>query len=370
MKILSISTDRKIFEEGSAVLARQMKYTRLFERLDIIIFSLRTLKLKAISYKPKANLNVYPTSSFSRFLYFLDAFMVARSLEKPDLVTAQDPFESGLAAFLISRYVGAPLHLQIHTDFLSPYFFQESFINKIRFYLARFLIKRARAVRVVSERIKQSIVRSGLKDSTSIKVLPIFVDIEKIKSSPIKNDLHSKYTQFDFIILIAARITKEKNIEMAIDVMTQVIKSHPRVGLLIVGDGSESEKLKAKSEGFKIKDNIMWEGWSDDLTSYYKTADLFLLTSNYEGYGMTVVEALAVGLPVIMTNVGCAGELLIDRVNGLITPVGDLEAMILALEHFLDDPILRESIKININKPVSILTEGEYLKGYKNSLTL
>ena len=60
------------------------------------------------------------------------------------------------------------------------------------------------------------------------------------------------------------------------------------------------------------------EPWTDDPFSYYKTADLFLLTSNYEGYGMAVVEAMAAGCPVIMTDVGLAGEVLIDKKDGLV----------------------------------------------------
>ena len=64
--------------------------------------------------------------------------------------------------------------------------------------------------------------------------------------------------------------------------------------LLIVGDGSELTKLKAISH--KLKANVIFSPWADDLPSYYKTADLFLLTSNYEGYGRTVVEATACDL--------------------------------------------------------------------------
>ncbi|MDO8493193.1 MAG: glycosyltransferase [bacterium] len=351
MKILTVGSDRKLFEEGSAVLARQMKNAESLERLDIIVYSLKDLNLKAKSYpdvsiedprlgKPsrdnlKANLSIYPTNSLSRFLYSVDAVRIAKNLDKPDLVSAQDPFESGVAAYLIARYFNVPLHLQLHTDFLSPYFYQESVLNKIRYYIAKFLIRRADNLRVVTERTKRSVVEAGLQSADKIQVQPIFVDTEKIKNSPIKVNLHQKYPQFEFIILMASRITKEKNIGLAIEAMKEVITKHPKTGLIIVGDGPEKEGLELKAKTYNLTPNIVFENWSDDLPSYYKTANLFLLTSNYEGYGMTVIEALSAGTPVVMSDVGCAGEVLIHGKNGLVFPVGDLAGLTALLERVI-----------------------------------
>lgn len=365
MKVLSIGTDRNLFEEGSAVSLRQIKYGKLVEKLDIIVFALRKLNLSPKRYP--LNVAIYPTNSLNRFLYFIDAFRIAMSLNKPDLVTAQDPFESGLAAFFASRYFGIPLNLQLHTDFLSPYFSKESLLNRLRILVAKFLIRRARSLRVVSERLKQSVIKANLKSDDAIKVLPIFVNVENIRGSVADVNLHKKYPQFDFIILMASRLTKEKNIGLAIDAMGEVVKNYPKTGLIIVGDGPESEKLKTKSEKLKIKNNIIWEGWSNDLASYYKTADLFLLTSNYEGYGMAIVEALSVGLPVVMSDVGCAGEVLIHERNGLIFAVGDLSGLVLSLNRFMSDLVLRGLIKSNIKATNFGLTEDKYFDEYKKN---
>ncbi|MBI3671782.1 glycosyltransferase family 4 protein, partial [Candidatus Azambacteria bacterium] len=115
-----------------------------------------------------------------------------------------------------------------------------------------------------------------------------------------------KYPQFEKIILMASRLTKEKNIPLAIEAMKEVVKKYPKAGLLIVGDGPEKEKLKAKRS--TLNANIIFEDWTDDLASYYKTSDIFLLTSDYEGYGRTIIEALVAGTPVVSTDVGYARE--------------------------------------------------------------
>lgn len=110
---------------------------------------------------------------------------------------------------------------------------------------------------------------------------------------------------------MASRLTREKNIGLAIEAIREIIKSKPRTGLVIVGSGQESEKLKAKSAKLNLEKNVIFEPWIDQETlySYYKTADLFLVTSLYEGYGMTLVEALAAGCPIVSTDIGVAREM-------------------------------------------------------------
>jgi glycosyltransferase involved in cell wall biosynthesis len=79
---------------------------------------------------------------------------------------------------------------------------------------------------------------------------------------------------------------------------------------VIVGDGSEKNKLK-------LDDNVVLDGWQNKETiySYYKTADMLLVTSDYEGYGLTIIEALAAGLPVLSTDVGIAREAGVEVTN-------------------------------------------------------
>jgi glycosyltransferase involved in cell wall biosynthesis len=79
---------------------------------------------------------------------------------------------------------------------------------------------------------------------------------------------------------------------------------------VIVGSGSELKNLKSRVLNLKLQDNVIFERWQDKeiIYSYYKTTDLFLITSDYEGYGLTIVEALASNLPVLSTDVGVARE--------------------------------------------------------------
>jgi len=138
---------------------------------------------------------------------------------------------------------------------------------------------------------------------------------------------------------MASRLTREKNIGLAIEVFAGIMNQESGIKnplLLIVGDGPERENLELRIKNYavpagrqELRSNAVIEPWTDDLASYYKTADLFLLTSNYEGYGRTVIEAQAAGLPILMTDVGVA--------IGEVVPVGDKAALVAALNKIMDN---------------------------------
>jgi len=375
MKVLMISTDRKILEENSEARQRMVEYSKLVSELHIIIFFKWKFGFSGRKIKFSSNGLIYPTSSWSKWLYIFSAIKIGRNIIKKDptemdyyIITTQDPFECGLAGYILKKLFSkrTRLQLQIHTDFLNPYFVQHSMLHRVRVLIARFLIPRANRIRVVSERIKKSLASYFKIHDSRIIVLPVFIDAERIKNSPVKISLREKYPQFDFIILMASRLTKEKNIGMAIEVIKNIVKRYPKVGLIIVGEGPEEKKLKAQSS--KLKANVIFEDWTDDLISYYKTASLFLITSYYEGYGRTAIEALICGCMVIMTDVGVAGELVKNNENGLIIPVNNKIELERAVLKMINDKILHaklslasESIEIRLPAKIS------YFKNLKRS---
>ena len=131
-KVLSIGTDRNVFKIGEAR-GRQIEYGTLFEELHIIVFSRRKLNLKP--EKISDNTWIYPTNSLSKFTYVLDAKKIGEKILSEDkkgdwAVTSQDPFETGLVASHLSSISGARLNIQIHTNFLDPYFKKFSPLNR------------------------------------------------------------------------------------------------------------------------------------------------------------------------------------------------------------------------------------------------
>jgi glycosyltransferase involved in cell wall biosynthesis len=365
MKILSIGSDRKLFEEDSPVRIRQSKYAESFKELHIVVFSKSGLSLKDTQISP--NCFVYPTNSWSPWFYALDAIKIGVRVIKKDkfksekwVITCQDPFESGYAGMKIANKMDKSLQVQIHTDFFDERFKGESIKNKIRLFLAKSVLPKADCIRVVNQDIAESLKSQGWNLKSEPTVLPVFVDVEKIKNSVVKTDLHKKYPQFGKIILMASRLTKEKNIGLAIEAFGEVLEdeaSNFNPLLLIIGSGPQESGLNRKAEEQDLESNVLFEPWTEDLISYYKTADLFLLTSEYEGYGRTLIEAAASGCKIISSDVGISRKLL-PKEN--VFPINDKETL---------KEKLRDAIKGEI-KPaneIKMPSEEEYLNLYKSS---
>ncbi len=378
MKVLSISTDRKVFDQNSPVRARMIEYGKLFEEMHIIVFSKQSHGFEA--WRISDNVWLYPTRSFTKLFYMRDAFKIAKQIitlrkwdPKTVVVTAQDPFETGKVGADIKKSFGFPLQIQVHTDFLSPYFYSLSILNKIRVKMSRGILEHADIIRVVSERIKRSLVTQYFIPDTKISVLPIFVEstLFNTEPNPAQVNLQRAYPQFAFTILMASRLTKEKNIFLALRTLKEVLKNYPKTGLIIVGDGPEERSLKSHVAAMGLQNSVVFEPWQKDLAGYYKSAHAFLVTSLYEGYGLTLVEAGLSGAAIITSDVGIAGDILKDSYNALVYPVDKQPALLQKLLTIIENNDLRLELKLHVAedmKKVVLSDKTEYLRLYKEFL--
>lgn len=326
-RLLMISTDRKIFEEGSPVRLRQIEYAKEWDEVHIIVFQKGKEGKKETVIAP--NCWAYSTRSWSKFMYPFDAMSLGRFLiEKRKIteITCQDASLTAMAGLSLKKQFNIPLEMQLHEDVGSPYYGHNG-MGKIRKSLALSYLPKADRIRVVSTKIKDFLIGSLNIDAAKITVKPIVVDTEKVKQAPILPgaDLRTKYPQFEKIVLVAARLEKEKNVILAIRAWAEVVKKGEgaglkgglgaglKPGLIIVGSGSQEKMLKTEAARLGLSgsnSSIIFEPWADQATlfSYYKSCDQFLVTSLFEGYGMALVEAKAAGCKIVSTDVGVARE--------------------------------------------------------------
>ena len=370
LRILMFGTDHNVFKPGSDVRIRMLEYARLFDHLSVVVLTPRGYHVEM----PTENLSLHPTNSLFFFLRPFDAFFIGSRIIRQNGITVlsvQDPAESGFAGWLLKKRFGISLNIQLHSDFLSPFFKRNSYKEFIRFLLARLLLPSGDSFRVVSQRIKDSLIATFGIQPSKITVLPIYVDRKATLREPPVFALHDKYPQFDFIILMVSRLFREKNIKLALLAFRETLRQFPKTGLIIVGDGPERKNLEFRIQNLELSNHIRFEGWQDDLAFYYKGADLYLLTSNFEGYGRSVVEAVSAGLPVVMTDVGVAGELICDHETGRVVPPRNVEALSNAIgEARRLGPDMRrmadKAKEVLLHTPP--ITKDDYLKMYKDSL--
>jgi glycosyltransferase involved in cell wall biosynthesis len=365
MKILSIGLDKEIFVKNSVSQKRQIEYGALFDETHIVIFNKRdsnnTNNIQMLHLDN--NVFLYPTNSKSKWFYLFDGYRIAKSLIKKNkisVITTQDPFETGLLGWLLKKKFKISLLIQIHTELSFRYFAFESTLNFLRWFLALFLIPKADRLRVVSARIKDYIIKKLSYPAEKIDILPIFVDIEKLKQEK-EFDIKQKYPGFSFYFLTLSRLVKVKNIPLQLKALSKLKQKYPKFLLIIVGDGPERKKLEKLVLKLNLKENVIFEGWQRDIVSYLKSVDSLLFSSNYEGYGMVIVEALSFGLPVIATKVGVAPEVIEDGKNGFLVEVGNEKEYLKALEKIIEKP-LKSSDSLLFKK---LPKKEEYLKNYQ-----
>jgi len=365
MNVVTIGSDRKLLAEGSEVRERISNYGTLVERLDVLLYDGHFFGVSEEIIQISPNTFVHPRSLFGIFCLFRTGKLSFLLNHKVFLISTQDPFWFGFIGWLFSKWLHIPLHVQVHTDFLNPHFARESFANKIKVRVAKRILAKADGIRVVSDCIKESINKKILTKVIP-NVLPVWVDVERFKNAQPNGYFKERHQSSNHIFLMASRLTKEKNIPMAIYAMAELVKRHKDALLVILGEGPEEGNLKKLVEKLKLSKYVVFENWTDDLPSFYKSADVFLLTSNYEGYGRTIVEALASGTPVISTRVGCAGNLIRQKENGMTIPVGDVSMLYGAMLRYIEDGNFRNSLLEHMAKnPIKLPTKKEYLAAYK-----
>lgn len=366
MRILMISLDQKILEEGSVAQARHFEYGKICDELHIVVLhanqpqsfdgaqreceSESTRKLsfsqqEKISEKIHSNVRIYGVKGKNKIFRLWDGYKKAKAIVesgKPHLaspskgeetkfvVTTQDAGFTGLLGYLLKKNYGVKLNIQIHGQ-------EEKLFNKILLFpFQKLIIRNADSIRVVSERLKNLVVGEYGVDTAKIYVISIYSEFAgKLRNLKfeIRNCESIKY----FNILTVGRLVKVKNIKLQIEALAEVIKIFPNIRLVIVGDGHEKNNLQKIAKRLKVEDKVEFAGWQDNVADYYKKADLFLLTSNSEGWGMAAMEAMAAAVPVIMTDVGCAGEILKNEENSLIIPINDKKSLIAAICTMITD---------------------------------
>lgn len=159
---------------------------------------------------------------------------------------------------------------------------------------------------------KNYIMPMSVSENRLIAVKDVLPDKDELKKN---NDIMGK-TAFLFV----GRLAPEKHVEILIEAYVEVKRKNPNIALLVVGDGSETEMLKKKVTDSHVTDvHFMGYVLFPEIVQYYKMADVFVLPSVYEPWGLVVNEAMIMGLPVIVSDkVGCRKDLVIEGKNGFI----------------------------------------------------
>lgn len=150
--------------------------------------------------------------------------------------------------------------------------------------------------------------------------------------------------RFDFrgpshepVAISVARLSKEKDFETLLRAVWILIKEYPDFRLRLVGDGAERPKLEALARDLKLEQNVEFLGERDDIPDLLRQAGFFVSSSTTEGISLTILEAMAVGLPVVTTNVGGNPEIVVEGGTGRLVSPRSPDELALAMRQMLAD---------------------------------
>jgi glycosyltransferase involved in cell wall biosynthesis len=311
MKIAFIT--RSMWAGGAErVIAELVKYMTQ-KNIECEIF---TLDKEKVLYTIPDNVKMHaigeisPIKSIDKLLRYKELRRLLKS-SKPDIVLAL-PEDIGI--YVIPAMIGTGIPVVVserNNPWVMPWKKETRLLRKLFYPLASGYIFQTR---LAASFFSKKIQKKGI-------VLPNPLDLSRVPE-PFEGVRRKE-------IVGAGRLDKQKNFPLLIRAFAEFYKTHPEYKLTIYGEGKLLEDLKDLAKSVLPSGVFSFPGRKTDLLDHIRESSIFILSSDYEGMPNVVIEAMAMGVPVISTDCPSGGpaELIDNGVNGLLVPVGDLKAM-------------------------------------------
>lgn len=273
--------------------------------------------------------------------------------EKPLIVHTHTP-KAGIVGMLAAKMAGIPIRL--HTVAGLPLMETQGIKRKVLNRVEKFTYNLATRVYPNSYGLKKIILDQNFAKNEKLKVLSkgssngidTFYFDPSIFSNEEKNGIRKKLgiSETDFVFIFIGRLVSEKGINEMIKAFHLLQKKKPNISLLLVGpfeedlDPLQPETLKI------IKNNpkILTTGYQVDVRPYLAISDVLVFPSYREGFPNVVMQAGAMNLPAIVSDINGCNEIIVNRKTGIIIPVKNMQALKNAMEEIMENNILRQEL--------------------------
>ncbi|WP_156896467.1 glycosyltransferase family 4 protein [Halobacillus kuroshimensis] len=357
MKVLFVT--RSMWAGGAErVIAELVKhFTKMKIKCEIL-----TIDDENILYDIPKEAKIYPIGEVTKNK-LLDKFLRYKKVRKlvkdskPDVVLAL-PEDIGI--YVIPSLLGINVPVIIserNNPWVMPWKKETRFLRKLFYPFANgFIFQTKDAANYFPDKIKEKSI-----------ILPNPLDLKQIPS--INQEKRKE-------IIGAGRLDKQKNFPLLIRAFAKFYKNNNDYVLTIYGDGALKNELEDLASSLLPQDSFQFPGRKADLLEHISGGSMFVLSSDYEGMPNVVIEAMAMGIPVISTDCPTGGpaELIDDGVNGLLVPVGDLDSMTQAMSKIAKSKSLARNLGLNALKirdrlDTNVVSEKwiEYIKFVKSN---
>jgi len=259
--------------------------------------------------------------------------------ERPQIVHTHTT-TAGLLGRLAAKLAGVPVILHtFHGHVLRGYF--GPLQSKALVWMERFLARLTDRIVTVSEGQRQELAGYGVAPLEKIVVVPLGFELEDLLSCEShRGELRRELGLGDDVRLIGiiARLVPIKNHRLFLQAAKLVAEAVPQARFLVVGDGELREELEAYAHELELDERVLFIGWRRDLPRLYADLDVVALTSINEGTPVSLIEAMAAGVPVVATAVGGVPDVVTDGETGYLVRSGDAKGLAEAIVELVGNP--------------------------------
>ncbi|MDY2590494.1 MAG: glycosyltransferase, partial [Agathobacter sp.] len=187
-------------------------------------------------------------------------------------------------------------------------------------------------------------------------------------ANPIKEGLPTKENYgLNYTIAAVGRLCEQKNYPMLFTAFRKFVDKHPEYTLLVFGHGELENELKELTRKMKLEHNIVFKGFCSNVHQQLVNTDVYVLSSDYEGMPNSLMEAMAIGLPVISTDCPSGGprELVANEVDGFLIQTGNDSQLFSKLDMLIDDEELRKKVGNNARKVRNLYSKEEIVASWE-----
>lgn len=343
-----------LFNLASGLVKKRIDVSVFYTKTDNEFFKekLQNLNIKIFKKKIVANLNI--VNFFLDFLYLRKLILQT----DPSIIHVHLPYME-LLTFLVLKTLKKKYKFIItkHIDsslFNASDHQKESFVGSL---LGSLIYNKAKKIIAISTAVKKYII-SNYNNINVNNIAVIRYGIEAKKFSISKktiNKFKKKYNLIGYYTLgVAARLVRQKSIDFLIKSFSEYNKKlNPKSKLLIAGKGPLKKELEELVTSLNLKESVKFLGFQSDIDIFYRSIDVFCLTSNYEGLGLVILEALACKKPIITSNCSAMPEIIKHNKNGLLVDHLNNEQLVKAIQA-LEDPKLRNMISFKSSRLLKV----------------
>lgn len=237
-------------------------------------------------------------------------------------------------------------------------------------FFTQFAYHHARLI-ACGEKVRQNLINEFAMPESQVGIVHNAVKPfgGKVQPDPIMQSLRERGC---FMIGNVGRLSEQKGFEYYIKAVPDVLEKHPKARFLIIGSGEDENKLRAQVKDAGLSETVIFLGYRSDIQSVMSQLDLIVLSSLWEGFPLTPIEAFSVGKTVIGTNVDGTTEIIQDEVNGIIVEAKNEKKLASKINWMIEHPNERHNMEIAARKKYETefsfkIFADKYVNYYRNA---